>query len=141
MPGIVVIAGTEQKSKRIAQAIHQSMNFRISATSGYAYCLIPRFFPHHLRFDAPCRKLSRSRYSQSQRRLTKPERSLRIHPCPAISESGCILFAMNHTALEVPSTVPLLWQSTVSHSLHCGYHILPGVRVSLASDALAAAYP
>ena len=39
--GIVVITGTEQKSKRIAQAIHQSMNFRVSAASGYAYCLIP----------------------------------------------------------------------------------------------------
>ena len=141
MLGIVVIAGTEQKSKRIAQAIHQSMNFRISAASGYAYCLIPRFFPHRWRFDAPCRKLSRSRYSQSQRRLTKPERSLRIHPCPAISESDCILSAMDHTVPVVLSTAPLLWQSTVSHSSHCGYHILPGVRVSLASGALAAAYP
>ena len=40
MLGIMVIAGTEQKSKRIAQAIHQSMNFRVSAASGYAYCLI-----------------------------------------------------------------------------------------------------
>ena len=43
--GIVAITGTEQKSKRIAQAIHQSMNFRVSAASGYAYCLISRFFP------------------------------------------------------------------------------------------------
>ena len=66
--GIVVIAGTEQKSKRIAQAIHQSMNFRVSAASGYAYCPIPRFFPHHWRFNAPCRMLNRLRYSQSQRR-------------------------------------------------------------------------
>ena len=45
--GIVAITGTEQKSKRIAQAIHQSMNFRVSATSGYAYCLISRSFPLH----------------------------------------------------------------------------------------------
>ena len=45
------------------------------------------------------------------------------------------------TVPEVLSTAPLLWQSTVSHSSHCGYHILPGVRVSLASGVLAAAYP
>ena len=68
VPGIVVIAGTEQKSKRIAQAIHQSMNFRISAASGYAYCLTPRFFPHHWRFDVPCRKLNRLKCSRNQRR-------------------------------------------------------------------------
>ena len=38
--GIVVIAGTEQKSQRIAQTIHQSMDLRISAASGYANRLI-----------------------------------------------------------------------------------------------------
>ena len=43
--GIMVIAGTKQKSKRIAQAIHQSMNFCVPAASGYADCLIFRFFP------------------------------------------------------------------------------------------------
>lgn len=37
---VVVIAGAEQKSQRIAKAIHQSMDFRISAASGYTNCLI-----------------------------------------------------------------------------------------------------
>ena len=37
---IVIIAGTEQKSQRIAQAIHQSMDLRISAAPGYANRLI-----------------------------------------------------------------------------------------------------
>ena len=31
---IVVIAGTEQKSQRIAEAVHQSMDLRIPAASG-----------------------------------------------------------------------------------------------------------
>ena len=37
---VVVIAGAEQKSQRIAKSIHQSMDFRISAASGYTNCLI-----------------------------------------------------------------------------------------------------
>ena len=48
--------------------------------------------------------------------------------------------ALSNIVPEALSTAPLLWQSTVSHSVHCGYHILPGVRVSLPSDVLAAAY-
>ena len=139
--GIVVIAGTEQKSKRIAQAIHQSMYFCISAASGYADCLIFSFFPHRWRFDAPCRTLNQSRCSRSRRLWKGLGKPLQRLPYPAISENGCILSATGRIAPEVLATAPLLWQSTASHSVLYGYHILPGVRVSLLRGALAAAYP
>ena len=138
---VMFIAGTQQKNQRIAQAIHQSMNLRIAAASGNAYRLIFCFFPRHLRFDAPCRKLSRWRYSQSPHLWKEPERLLQIRPVLSTCGSDYKLSAMHHISPEVLATVPLLWQSTVSHSLHCGYRILPGVRVSLSSDVLAVAYP
>ena len=90
---------------------------------------------------SPCRKLSRWRYSQSPHLWKEPERLLQIRPVLSTCGSDYKLSAMHHISPEVLATVPLLWQSTVSHSLHCGYRILPGVRVSLSSDVLAVAYP
>lgn len=55
------------------------------------------------------------------------------------ARNSCKQSAKGHILREVPSTVRLLWQSTVLHSLHCGYHILPGARVSLLLGVLVAA--
>ena len=106
------------------------MDFCISAASGYANCLTSRFSPHRWRFDAPCRTLNQSRYSRSRRLWKGLGKPLQRLPYPAISENGCILSATGRTAPEVLATAPLLWQSTASHSVLYGYHILPGVHVS-----------
>ena len=73
-----------------------------------------------------------------QKRL---EGSTQKHLALSTCENGYRLPAMDHTFPEVLATVPLLWQSTVSHSLHCGYRILPGARVSTPWGALAVPDP
>ena len=45
MDRIVISARREHESQRIAQAIHQGMNLRISAASGHSLCFILGFFP------------------------------------------------------------------------------------------------
>ena len=56
---IVIRARRQHKSQRIAQAIHQSMNLRISAASGHSDSFIFSFFPRHWHSGVLCRMLSR----------------------------------------------------------------------------------
>ena len=107
------------------------MNFCVPAASGYADRLIFRFFSHHWRFDAPCRRLNQSRYSRGRRLQKVLGKPLHRLPYPAIFENDCILSAMGRTVPEVLAMALLRWQSTASHSLLCGCHILPGVRAFL----------